>query len=282
MSNLDAVRARNLAYWDGTAPGWVRHADTQDRLGRPLGAAAIEHLAVAPGERVVDIGCGCGGTTAEIAASVQPGGRAVGIDVSDTMVEAARRRFPDVEFHVADAEMSRTLPGAPYDAAFSRMVLMLLADPIAGCATVRRSMRPGGRLAATFFRDPGSTPWLSAVLLGAAAHLGALPPMPVGDEPGPFAFADAGRVETVLGAAGFVDVALEPVDTAMVTDGAAEGVVEWLVEVGPAGAAYREADADARAAARRGAATLLAPYAESGGGYRLPTGIWLLTARAPR
>jgi SAM-dependent methyltransferase len=59
------------------------------------------------------------------------------------------------------------LPGAPFDAAYSRMALMLLADPVAGCVSIRRALRPGGRLAATVFRDAAASPWLPAALLGA-------------------------------------------------------------------------------------------------------------------
>ena len=75
-------------------------------------------------------------------------------------------------------------------------------------------------------------------MLGAAPHLGALPPLPVGDEPGPFAFADPARVTRILTAAGFTDVAVAPRDVALDAPDDPDAVAEWLIEIGPAGAAY--------------------------------------------
>ena len=278
MARVAALRARNADFWDRAAPGWIRHAERQDEFGRPLGAAAIERLRAAPGERVLDVGCGCGGTTAELAAAVGPTGVAVGVDLSEAMVAAARLRFPGSRFVTGDIETMGVVPGAPFDAVFSRMTLMLLADPVAGLTTIARSLHPGGRLAATVFRDAGAVPWLSAAVLGAAPHVGHLPPLPLGDEPGPFAFADPARITRVLTAAGFGDVLVEPRDVTLDTPDTPDAVAEWLIEVGPAGAAYREAAAAARASARFGAARLLARFRTPGAGYRLPTGLWLVTA----
>lgn len=263
----------------------------------------------AAGERVLDVGCGCGGTTAALAAAataagvevpaggdggggeaagagVPTGGGAVGVDLSAAMIEAARSRFPSgrhagLRFLDADIERLDVVPGGLFDAAYSRMVLMLLADPVAGCATVRRSLRPGGRLAATVFRAGPGNAWLPAAMLGAAPHLGALPPLPVGDEPGPFALAEPRRIDRVLTAAGFVDVAAEPHDVVMEAPDEPEDVAEWLIELGPAGAPYRQAPPDAQAAARAGAAKLLARFRESGTGYRIPSALWLVTAVVP-
>nr|BFE58037.1 hypothetical protein GCM10020063_025630 [Dactylosporangium thailandense] len=255
-------------FWSQAAPGWVRHAERTDTVGRPLGAAAIEWLGAGAGRRIVDVGCGCGGSTAELGA--------VGVDVSAEMIAAARRRFPDVAFVCADVEAVREIPGAPFDAAFSRTALMLLAD----CSAIRRSLRPGAPLAATVFRDAAANPWLPAALLGAAPHLGALPPLPVGDEPGPFAWADPGRAYRILAAAGFGVIAVEPVDVVLEPPDEPEIVAEWLIELGPAGPPYRAAGPDGRAAARAGAARLLDRFRVPGTGYRLPAGLWLVTARA--
>ncbi|MET8002178.1 class I SAM-dependent methyltransferase [Nonomuraea glycinis] len=283
MPGTDALRARNHAFWAQAAPGWIRHADRQDEAGRPLGAVAMDWLRPEPGERILDVGCGCGGTTAELAAAAGPGGAAVGVDLAESMVAAARRRFPrdrhpGLRFVTADIETVDAVPGAPFDAVFSRMALMLAADPVAGCATIRRSLRPGGRLAATVFRAGSANPWLFAVMLGVAPHVGPLPPLPMGDEPGPFAFADPGRVRRVLTAAGFADVTVRPYDVILEAPDEREPVAEWLIEMGPAGAAYRAAATSSQEAARAAAARLLERFREPGVGYRLPAGIWLVTA----
>jgi SAM-dependent methyltransferase len=278
MAGLAQLRARNADFWDRSAHGWIRHADRHDRLGRPLGEAALDRLRAGPGERVLDVGCGCGGTTAELAAAVGPTGVAVGVDLSVAMVECARQRFPGPRFVAGDIETMGVVPGAPFDAAYSRMTLMLLADPVAGLTTIQRSLHPGGRLAATVFRDGGTVPWLFAAVLGAAPHLGPLPPLPLGDEPGPFAFADPARLERALTAAGFDEVGIEARDETLDAPDEPESVAEWLIEIGPAGAGYRAAPPQARAAARAGAARLLERFRDPGAGYRLPTGLWLVTA----
>ncbi|WP_144123786.1 class I SAM-dependent methyltransferase [Catellatospora sichuanensis] len=286
MADTAELRARNSTFWAQAAPGWIRHADRQDELGGPLGAIAMSRLSPRPGERVLDVGCGCGGTSAELATAVGPTGAVLGVDLAESMVSAAAARFPQdshpgLRFAAADIETVEDLPGAPFDAAYSRMALMLLADPVAGCVNLRRALRPGGRLAATVFRDGRTNPWLPLAVLGAAPHVAALPPLPVGDEPGPFAFADPARVRRILTAAGFDAVTAEPHDVVMTAPDDPDTVAEWLIEIGPAGAAYRAAPAPQQTAARAAAAGLLDRFRERGTGYRLPAGLWLITATAP-
>ncbi|MEU8241057.1 methyltransferase domain-containing protein [Actinoplanes missouriensis] len=287
MADTVTLRARNADFWARTAPGWVHLADRHDQLGRPLGAVALDWLRPQPGERVLDVGCGCGGTTAEIAEAIAPLGTAVGLDLAEAMVTAARDRFTapggaGPRFVAGDVETLDAVPGAPFDAVYSRMTLMLLADPVAGLTTVRRSMRTGARLAATVFRDGRVNPWLPAALLGAAAHLGPMPPLPVGDEPGPFAFTDPARVTRLLTAAGFTDIDILPYDVTLDAPDDPESVTEWLIEIGPAGAAYRDAEPTTQGQARAGVAHLLERFRAPGIGYRLPTGLWLITARSDK
>jgi hypothetical protein len=130
------------------------------------------------------------------------------------------------------------------------------------------------------FREGRVNPWQPAVLLGAAAHLGPLPPLPIGDEPGPFAFADATRTARLLTTAGFTGIGIEPYDVTLDTPDDPESVTEWLIEIGPAGAAYRDAGPTTQGHARAGVARLLERFRTAGAGYRLPTGLWLITAHA--
>lgn len=285
MSDTATLRARNAGFWARTAPGWIRQADRHDDFGRPLGAVALDRLRLRPGDRVLDVGCGCGGTTAQIARAVGPSGSAVGLDLAEAMVATARNRFTvpggaGPRFVTGDIETLDALPSAPFDAVYSRMTLMLLADPIAGLTTVRRCLRAGGRLSATVFRDGRVNPWLAAALLGAAAHLGPLPPLPIGDEPGPFAFADAARTVRLLAVAGFVDIDVQPHDVTLDVPDDPETVAEWLIEISPASAAYRDAGTTARGHARAGVARLLERFRTAGAGYQLPAGLWLITAHS--
>ncbi|GHJ47681.1 hypothetical protein Cs7R123_50230 [Catellatospora sp. TT07R-123] len=286
MSDIAELRARNADFWAQAAEGWIRQAERHDKLGHPLGAVAMRSLDLKPGEHVLDVGCGCGGTTAALAALAAPDGSAVGLDLSTDMIAAARRRFPadrhpGLHFAAGDIETAATVPGTPFDAAFSRMTLMLLADPVAASTRIQRVLRPGGRLSATVFRDGPANPWLPAAVLAAAPHVGALPPLPVGTEPGPFAFADPAHISDVLRQAGFTDIAIDPYDVELEAPDEPDAVAEWLIDLGPAGAAYRAAPVARQTAARAAAVRLLRRYHERGAGYRLPAGLWHIRAATP-
>ncbi|MBX7267325.1 hypothetical protein KIF24_15705 [Micromonospora sp. Llam7] len=106
--------------------------------------------------------------------------------------------------------------------------------------------------------------------------------MPVGDEPGPFAFADPARAARLLTAAGFTDIGIHPYDVTLDAPDDPAVVTEWPIEMGPAGAAYRDAEPTTQEQARAGLGRLLERFRTAGTGYRLATGLWLITARSGR
>ena len=109
------------------------------------GRGVVELLAPARGERILDVGCGTGHLTAQIAES---GAEVVGIDSSEDMVRVASENFPHLHFEVADA---RSLPfRGEFDAVFSNAVLHWVRPPEAVVEAVRRALRPGGRFVAEF------------------------------------------------------------------------------------------------------------------------------------
>src|SRR5262245_2263520 len=83
--------AEQIKYWNEVSgPKWVALQALIDDQIAPLGLRAIERAAPRPGEAVLDVGCGCGGTTLELARRVVPGGSATGVDISAPMLERAR------------------------------------------------------------------------------------------------------------------------------------------------------------------------------------------------
>ena len=112
-----------------------------------------------------------------------------------------------------------------------------------------------------------------------ACRADAPPPLP--GEPGPFAWADADIAAKVLDAAGFATVRVEACDPVVRPTGPADEVAELLIELGPAGGAYRAASADAQAAARAGVLALLQRFRDDAGDLALPCGVWLITASRP-
>jgi SAM-dependent methyltransferase len=201
-------------YWEALAPNWLAAETHSVTVSAPFGRAAMERLAPRPGERVLDIGCGSGPTTVDLARAVAPGGTAVGADISSTLADAARERaasegVENASFVVADVQVHDFGEGA-FDAAYSRFGIMFFADPAAAFANIHRALAPHGRLAFACWQNVFANEWMAVPGMAVVSVTGALPPMPGPGEPGPFLFADPERVDTLLTGAGFTDVEVTP------------------------------------------------------------------------
>ena len=273
------------SYWNEQAgPVWVAHQERLDQQIGPHGERAIARLAPAPGERVLDLGCGCGDSSLALARRVAPGGRVLGLDLSEPMLARARERaaaagLANLDFRVADVQ-SAPLEAGAFDAAFSRFGVMFFADPVAAFRNVRGALRPGGRLVFACWRPVKENPWV-LVPMAAAASLLALPPPPPAGAPGPFAFGDAARVRGVLEGAGFEAIAIEPADVSMTPGGGdLDEAVDTFLLVGPLASALREANAgDALRDQVRGAVRKAFEPHLRAGRVELGSAIWLVQAR---
>jgi len=278
--------AEQIRYWNETAgPKWVALQEMIDRHIRAFGDAAIDRAAPRPGERVVDVGCGCGQTSIELARRVAPGGSVTGIDLSAPMLERARTNarangVDNATFENADAQ-THTF-SAPFDLLFSRFGVMFFADPPAAFTNLHRALRPDGRLVFVCWQNVQLNPWMFIPLMAAAQHI-ALPPPPAPDAPGPFAFADADRVKKILGDGGFRNVSLDSLPMTLAVGGATEidSAVEFLIQLGPAAAALREApDPSVQPRVVAALREALQPYYVAGEGVRMDASAWLVTAAA--
>jgi hypothetical protein len=157
---------------------------------------------------------------------------------------------------------------------------MFFENPTAAFANLRKSLKPGARLAFCCWRSPVENEWLS-IPLRAASHL--LPPLPPSDPtaPGPFAFADRDRLFGILSGAGFTAVEIDPLDLLMGADTLEEAVFQSL-RMGPLGAALRQTGAPEELK-QKVEATLraaLEPHVKEGL-VRLPGAAWIVSARNP-
>ena len=278
--------AEQIKYWnDISGPKWVALHGIVDRQIRPLGQAAMDAAGISAGDRVLDIGCGCGATTADIARRVGAHGAAVGVDVSAVMLEQARTVARDAgltqaRFEHADAQTLGFAAGS-FTVLFSRFGVMFFSDPAAAFANLCQALQPGGRLGFVCWQAITDNPWMLVPLSAAAQHI-TLPPPPPPGAPSPFAFADADRVRQILTQAGFVDVSIAPHQEEL-TIGAGtdlDETVNFLLEMGPTGSALRQAQPDARPAVAGAVRDALRPYATADG-VRMNSAAWIVTARRP-
>jgi ubiquinone/menaquinone biosynthesis C-methylase UbiE len=193
--------ADQIAYWNGPAGrSWTDRQQLQDSLLAPISEILLDRANVRSGERVVDVGCGCGATTIAFAQRVAPGGHVLGIDISAPMLARARQMAPKgapVDFVLADATIYPFEPGA-FDVMASRFGVMFFAQPELSFANMRRALRPSGRLAFVCWREPRDNPWLMTPLQAVYQHAPRLPQL-APEDPGPFAFASGATFHWMSG-----------------------------------------------------------------------------------
>jgi SAM-dependent methyltransferase len=284
-TTLDATgpNAEQIEYWNQQAgPKWVALQEMIDPQIRPLGERTMDRAGVTQGQRVLDVGCGCGDTSIELGRRVGSGGGVTGIDLSAVMLEQARRRaasagLQHVEFEQADAQTHHFRP-ASYDVLFSRFGVMFFAQPDAAFANLRTALRPGGRLAFVCWQAVHENPWMLVPMMAAMQHLPPLP-LPGPDAPGPFAFADAEKVRGILSRAGFADISFEPVrEPLMVGSGRGlDETVDFLMQMGPTARVLRDADASLRQTVAGAVREAIAPYSGPNG-VRMDSASWIVTA----
>jgi ubiquinone/menaquinone biosynthesis C-methylase UbiE len=278
--------AEQITFWNEVAaPKWLRFQQVLDQQLRGLGRLVMDRAAIRLGERVLDVGCGCGDTTLELARRVGRGGSIVGIDVSTPMLERALEsaraiEVANVAFWNADAQ-THSLPPAAFDLAYSRFGVMFFVDPAHAFTNLSRALRPGGRVSFVCWQALERNPWM-AVPMAAAARAITFPARPGPEAPGPFSFADPDRVRRILGEAGLTEVTLEGWETMLAVGGtgALDDTVEFLVEMGPLGAALRDAGPSYRPRVVEAVRDAIAPF-HGPQGVRMSAAVWLVNATRP-
>jgi ubiquinone/menaquinone biosynthesis C-methylase UbiE len=276
--------ADQIAYWNG--PGgdhWAERQPLQDILLSPISQSVIDRATPTPGERIIDVGCGCGSTSISLAQLVAPNGFVLGIDISVPMLARARELAPKhlpLDFVLADATVYPFDAGS-FDLLVSRFGVMFFAEPAVSFANLRHALRPSGRVAFACWREPRENPWMMVPLQAAYQHVERLPQLGP-EDPGPFSFASEERVKRILREAGFVDVAMEPIMLSLdiAIGRGLDTAVQGALEIGPTSRALQGHSAEVRAVVAQSIREVLTPFAR---GDSVPMGasIWVVTARAP-
>jgi SAM-dependent methyltransferase len=274
-----------VEYWnDRAAVTWTTFQERLDALFQPLTERALDAAAPAPGERVVDVGCGCGATVLALADRVSPAGQVLGLDVSNPMAARARQRIAaaalaNAQVVVSDAAV-HDFTGVAVDLIFSRFGVMFFADPVAAFANLRQAARPGGRLLCAVWRPLADNPWFRVPLEAARPLVTPQPPTDP-DAPGPFALANPERTQDILRNAGWRHPTLASHDLPMrfAATGQVEQATEFATHVGALARILAEEDPDTRARVRQAVAQALSTY-DSPTGINLTGSIWLISAQA--
>jgi SAM-dependent methyltransferase len=238
----EGPNAAQISHWNEAAgPTWVATQRERDQELGPLGLRAMEALGPCQGERIIDVGCGCGDTTLELARRVGPAGLALGADISAPMLDVARQRagaegLTQARFVQVDAQ---THAFEPADGVFSRFGVMFFADPAAAFANLRKALRPGGRVAFVCWRALAENQWISVPMAALAPLIPAPPAAPPPNAPGPFAFADRDRLRAILADAGFADISIEA-NNQRIGWGDLAGAVRATMSIGPVAQVLRE------------------------------------------
>ena len=262
---------------------WLDNQARYDRMNEPFTALILDAAAFRPGAQVLDVGCGCGGTTLAAARLIAPG-QGVGVDLSGPMLARARARaeaagLGNAVFQQGDAQVHPFGP-ARFDTVISRFGTMFFADPVAAFANVRSAVRPGGRLIFVCWQPLAANQWLLVPGAALAEHLPP-PGFGSGDGPGMFAFADPDRVRPILAAAGWRDIEItsEPRSILVGGGGSVDDAVEFLRTGSMGRMMLAGADADTVDRAVASVRAALAPYADAEG-VHLDAGVWLVQAAA--
>jgi SAM-dependent methyltransferase len=282
--NAEAIQA-----WDG--PLFDRWIKFRHIVTTGLGAHGDVALSLVPPQerqRVLDIGCGLGDTTQQIAALVGPEGEAVGVDAAENFIEmatseAAEAGVENARFLVADVQTDDL--GGPYDMAFSRMGTMFFISPVAAMRNVCKSLVPGGKLVMVVWRRREDNLWMyraQQIVEGIVQKPEEYDEPTCG--PGPFSMAGADTTSDILVHAGFTDISLTRSDLDIMGGTTIDEALDLVMSIGPAGEILRlQGDRAAHllpkvdAALREG----LAEYVRDDGTVWAPASTWIVTATAP-
>lgn len=285
-----SANAPYIESWNGVlTPKWLRFRHLLSSNGQIHSDIAYPKLPIRRGDRVLDVACGFGETTLELADRVGPLGSVLGIDCGRAFIEIAERErhiagASNVEYRLADIDEADLTPGS-FEFAVSRFGVMYCASPVRALRAIGRALVPGGQVGLIAWRKQVENPCWAVAEAIASARL----PQP-GEHaqscgPGPFSMGDYETNLRIMDAAGFEDVTITQIDADLCVGRTLEEAVDYQMIVGPAGYVIREAGAAGQLAAPEIHGALrqaLRTYVRDDGSVWLASSTWFVTGRKPR
>jgi SAM-dependent methyltransferase len=279
--SVDGDAGERPRQWNATAGGaWVEAQASIDRMFEPIEKLLVDTIAAFAPRRVLDVGCGTGGTTLAAARRLGAHAECAGIDIAEPMITAARERAEregtPASFVLADAETHAFEP-ARFDAIMSRFGVMFFEDPVRAFTNLRHAARGGAALRAVVWRSPDENPFMTTAERAAAPLVPKIPPR-VPDAPGQFGFANAPRVRRILAESGWAAIDIQPVD--FVCTFPEQELTRYVSRFGPLGQVLPDVDEETRARVVETVRGAFEPYVH-GDEVRFDAACWMMAAAAP-
>jgi SAM-dependent methyltransferase len=208
--------------WAGpSGQRWLSSAVRFEKTLKTIGDELLSRAALAPGQHVVDIGCGAGSMSFDIAEKVAPGGSVTSLDISPELIGEGIRRastnIPPVPVHFILGDAAITHLPHNVDRLVSRFGSMFFTDPYGAFAHMRTFLKPGGSAALAVWAPLKFNPWMLEMrtILAANFELPVVPPR----TPGPFAFDEPDYLRDILGKGGFSKIDIVQWNTQMYVGG---------------------------------------------------------------
>ena len=196
-------------YWTNSAGKlWVKDKVEKDNMLEPLGNYALSKFNIIEGMNVLDIGCGTGITTTQIAKKINNIGYVSGLDFSETMINEAikyseKLGIKNINFAVKDIQ-NEELKILEYDAAFSRFGVMFFSNPIMAFKNIYSALKKNGILTFICWQSQKENLWYNSGLEIVKKYIDV--PLPKENSPGPFAYADKSYIHNILTNSGYKDI----------------------------------------------------------------------------
>lgn len=262
---------------------WNTYLDQFESMIAPVGESALAAANFQPGEEVIDIGCGGGITSFQIAQKVTSTGHVTGLDLSPTLVATSKKRAADLglaNVDIVEGDAGKIdLKDKQYDCLFSRFGIMFFEDPEAAFKHMHGFIKPGGRLNFACWGPPPANPWVFQLMEIAKKYVEVPPSDPTA--PGPFAFSDPERVQDILAKAGFSDVVCTSCDGEQLVGGAGatpEIAARFVMDVLFIGDLLENESEEVKVSAYNDLVAFLQDY-QTEAGVVLKCNIWLVSGK---
>ena len=281
---MSEVNKNQKDFWSGKGGDiWVERQNAMDTMLSPLGEAALNKLNFNEEENVLDIGCGCGHTTLNIAKRIGPSGSVTGLDISEPMLKRAKESAVEMSttntsFKCVDVQ-TEDLGDQIYSAAFSRFGVMFFEDSIAAFKNINKSLISGGYLSFVCWQSPAVNPWQSLFIQEVKKFLDL--PSPPPRSPGPFAFMESEYVSSILEESKFQDITIEghEAEVNMFSGRSLSDSVKDYISINPVVTQMlKESSENQIAEIVNSGIEAFSPY-YSEKGLIFPSATWLVTAR---